>query len=85
MIFIVTGNGERRPVSYACDTATGALMRARWFAEHGFRDLRIDAEGQKFTPTAFERRFVEPGLAKGAAAPHGPGLEEQEDDPRWMA
>ena len=85
MIFIVTGQGESRPVSYACDTAAGALVRARWFAEHGVRDLRIDADGQAFTPADFEHRFVEPSLADAAGAKRGVDLEEQEDDPHWMA
>ncbi len=85
MIFIVTGQGESRPVSYASDTAVGALERARWFAEHGVCDLMIDADGQAFTPADFERRFVEPALAEAAGVRRSLDCEEQEDEPHWMA
>jgi len=85
MIFIVTGQREAGPVSYACDTAAGALERARWFAAHGVRDLLIDADGQWYPPAEFERRFLEPGLAEAAAPRHSLDTEVQQDDPRWAA
>ncbi len=85
MIFIVTGNGESGPVSYACDTAAGALERARWFADHGIRDLLIDADGQEYASADFQRLFVEPGLAEAAGARRSLVREDQQGDAHWVA
>ena len=85
MIFIVLGSGKNRPVSYACDTAAGALMRARWLAERGVRDLRIDADGQKFQPADFERRFLQPGLAEASSSRHRLDTEVQQEDAHGVA
>ena len=85
MIFIVLGSGKSRPVSYACDTAAGALMRARWLAERGVRDLRIDADGHKFTPADFKRRFLQPDLVKASSSGHRLDTEVQQEDARWVA
>ncbi len=85
MIFIVLGSGKNRPVSYACDTAAGALMRARWLAERGVRDLRIDADGHKFKPADFERRFLQPDPAKLSLSRGRLDTEVQQEDARWVA
>jgi hypothetical protein len=85
MVFIVTGHAESGPVSYACDTAAGALERARWFAERGIRDLLIDADGQEYAPADFQRLFVEPGLAEASRARLGPDSEDQQEEPDWAA
>lgn len=61
MIFIVTGDGERGPVSAACETAVAALQQARRLADEGARNVLIDAGGQEYAPADFKRLFVEPG------------------------
>ncbi len=85
MIFIVTGNGESGPVSYACATAVGALERARWFADRGIRDLLIDADGQEYAPADFQRLFIEPGLDDASGAGLSLDREDQQEEPDWAA
>ena len=85
MIFIVTGEREGRPVSYACDTPAGALGQARWFAAHGIRDLLIDADGHWYPPAEFERKFRQPDLAKASSSRHRLDTEVQQEDARWVA
>ena len=85
MIFIVTGHGENGPVSFAGDTAAGALERARWFADHGIRDLLIDADGQEYAPADFKRLFVEVDLDDAPTPRNGLDSEENEAEPDWAA
>ncbi len=85
MIFIVTGHGENGPVSFASDTAAGALERARWFADHGIRDLLIDADGQEYAPADFKRLFVEADLNDAPTSRPGLDTEEEEAEPDWAA
>jgi hypothetical protein len=61
MIFIVTGEGEHRPVSTTCDTAVAALQSARRLADEGARNVLIDADGQEYAPADFKHHFIEPG------------------------
>ena len=61
MIFIVAGDGEHGPVSTTCDSPLAAFQQARRLADEGVRNVLIDADGQEFAPTDFQRLFVEPG------------------------
>jgi hypothetical protein len=47
MIFVITGDGARGPVSATCETAVVALQQARRLADEGTRNLLIDTEGQE--------------------------------------
>jgi hypothetical protein len=60
MIFIITGEGEKGPVSSTCQTPVAALQQARRLADEGARNVLIDADGQEFAPSDFDRRFVQP-------------------------
>jgi hypothetical protein len=60
MIFIITGEGENGPVSSTCQTPVSALQRARRLADEGARNVLIDADGQEYAPTDFDRLFVQP-------------------------
>ena len=64
MIFVVTGEGEKGPVSTTCQSPLAALHQARRLADEGARNVLIDADGQEFTPADFQRRFIEPSPAE---------------------
>ena len=64
MIFIVTGTGEVGPVSRTCETPAAAVDQARVLTEHGIRDVLIDADGQEYAPTDFNRLFVTSDVAE---------------------
>jgi hypothetical protein len=60
MIFIITGEGEKGPVSSTCQTPVAALQRAQRLADEGARNVLIDADGQEYAPADFGRLFVQP-------------------------
>ena len=60
MIFIITGEGEKGPVSSTCQTPVAALQRAQRLADEGARNVLIDADGKEYAPADFDRRFVQP-------------------------
>ena len=60
MIFIITGEGEKGPVSSTCQTPVAALQRAQRLADEGVRNILIDADGTEYAPADFNRRFVQP-------------------------
>jgi hypothetical protein len=60
MIFIITGEGERGPVSSTCQTPIAALQKAQTLADEGVRNVLIDADGREYAPRDFDRRFVQP-------------------------
>ncbi len=60
MIFIVTGDGEHGPVSTTCDSPLAAVQQARKLADEGVQNVLIDADGQEYAPTDFDRLFVQP-------------------------
>ncbi len=60
MIFIITGDGEKGPVSSTCQTPVAALQKAQRLADEGVRDILIDADGTEYAPRDFDRRFVQP-------------------------
>ncbi len=47
MIFIITGEGEKGPVSSTCQTPLAALQKAQRLADEGVRNVLIDADGQE--------------------------------------
>ena len=61
MIFIITGNSEKGPVSTTCETAVAALQSARRLADQGVKNVLIDAGGMEYAPADFKRFFIEPG------------------------
>ena len=60
MIFIITGEGEKGPVSSTCQTPVAARQRAQRLADEGARNILIDADGTEYAPADFNRRFVQP-------------------------
>ncbi len=61
LIFIVTGEGEKGPMSATCETAVAALQSARRLADEGVKNVLIDADGKEYAPSDFSRLFIEPG------------------------